>query len=157
MSNVLIEKQTMADIADAIREKLNTEATYKPSEMPDAIKSMSGTGGGTAGAPLKATGLISEFTARVVEKKGTYSVVTNDASSNYSININGIIYGYQEASQSPITINNALQLTYGSFNWKLAVLTDVINADDGKLYTANSVISWYYTASVNMTLYEYEL
>lgn len=114
-------------------------------------------GGGSTGAPLKVTGLMSEFTSRVVEKKNTYSVVTNDASSNYSININGTIYGYQEASQSPITINNALQLTYGSFNWKLTVLTAVINEEDGKLYTENSVISWYYTKSVNFTLYEYEL
>lgn len=38
MANVLIESQTMTDIADAIREKNGGTDEYKPSEMPQAIK-----------------------------------------------------------------------------------------------------------------------
>lgn len=38
MANVLIEEQTMTDIAAAIRAKNGTENTYLPSEMPQAIK-----------------------------------------------------------------------------------------------------------------------
>ena len=40
MSNVLIENNTMIEIADAIREVKNVEDTYLPSEMPDAIRGM---------------------------------------------------------------------------------------------------------------------
>lgn len=42
MSKVLITDTTMTDIADAIREKLGTSDTMLPSEMPDAIGSISG-------------------------------------------------------------------------------------------------------------------
>ena len=68
---ILLTKQTMVDIAEVIREKLNTESKYKPSEMPDAIKSMSGTGGGTVGSITRlqmaiVTGLTSEVTVEPV-------------------------------------------------------------------------------------------
>lgn len=38
MANVLIEEQTMSDIAAAIREKNGTDITYKPAEMPQAVR-----------------------------------------------------------------------------------------------------------------------
>ena len=38
MANVLIESQTMTDIADAIREKNGTDTTYKPADMPQAVR-----------------------------------------------------------------------------------------------------------------------
>jgi hypothetical protein len=38
MSKIFVEDTEMRDIADAIREKNGTENTYKPSEMPQAIK-----------------------------------------------------------------------------------------------------------------------
>lgn len=44
MANVLIEEQTMSDIAAAIREKNGTENTYRPSEMPQAIRDISSEG-----------------------------------------------------------------------------------------------------------------
>ena len=44
MANVLIDENTMSDIADAIRAKLNAEDTYLPSEMADAIGDISGGG-----------------------------------------------------------------------------------------------------------------
>ena len=40
MSKVLITETTLSDIADAIRRKLNTTNTYKPSEMGRAIRSI---------------------------------------------------------------------------------------------------------------------
>ena len=40
MANVLIESQTMTDIANAIREKNGAENTYKPSEMPQAVRNI---------------------------------------------------------------------------------------------------------------------
>ena len=44
MADVFIHEQYLTDIADAIRSKLDTEDTYKPSEMADAIDSISGGG-----------------------------------------------------------------------------------------------------------------
>lgn len=38
MANVLIESQTMTDIANAIREKNGTDTTYKPAEMSQAVR-----------------------------------------------------------------------------------------------------------------------
>lgn len=46
MSKVMITEQYLTDIADAIREKLETQDEYKPSEMAEAILSISGGGGG---------------------------------------------------------------------------------------------------------------
>lgn len=44
MAKGLITYQTLSDIADAIRTKLGTQDTYKPSEMAEAILSISGGG-----------------------------------------------------------------------------------------------------------------
>ena len=44
MAVVAISDSILTDIADAIRSKLDTEDTYKPSEMADAIESISGGG-----------------------------------------------------------------------------------------------------------------
>ena len=40
----IIDTSTLTDIADAIRGKLGVQTTYKPSEMPEAIESISGGG-----------------------------------------------------------------------------------------------------------------
>ncbi|MBQ8426172.1 MAG: hypothetical protein IJX16_00205 [Clostridia bacterium] len=40
MSNVFVEENTLTNIADKIRGKLDSESTFKPSEMPDAIASI---------------------------------------------------------------------------------------------------------------------
>lgn len=44
MGIVTINDSTLTDIADAIREKLSVQTTYKPSEMAEAIESISGGG-----------------------------------------------------------------------------------------------------------------
>lgn len=41
MSNVLVNENSLQDIASAIREKNGTETTYKPSEMGEAIRGLS--------------------------------------------------------------------------------------------------------------------
>lgn len=45
MAKVLINDTTLTAIAEAIREKLELEDTYKPAEMPNAILSIEGGGG----------------------------------------------------------------------------------------------------------------
>lgn len=44
MANVFVNEDSLSDIADAIRSKLNVQTTYKPSEMANAIESISGGG-----------------------------------------------------------------------------------------------------------------
>lgn len=52
MAEVLVQDSSLQDIADAIREKNGTETTYKPSEMGDAVRGISG--GGGSGIPPEA-------------------------------------------------------------------------------------------------------
>ena len=40
----LIDTSILTNIADAIREKLGVQTTYKPGDMPEAIESISGGG-----------------------------------------------------------------------------------------------------------------
>ena len=46
MANVLVNDASLADIADAIREKNRTEETYKPAEMGDAVRAIQSGGNG---------------------------------------------------------------------------------------------------------------
>ena len=51
MGNVLIERDTMVDIADSIRGKTGSVELMKPDEMPQAIDSIPSGGGGSAADP----------------------------------------------------------------------------------------------------------
>lgn len=46
MARVFVNDTTLTDIADAIREKLDTEQTYKPSEMAEAVRGIQSGGSG---------------------------------------------------------------------------------------------------------------
>jgi len=48
---MITDSQHYSDIADAIREKLDTQETYEPGDMAEAIESISG--GGTVSAPIE--------------------------------------------------------------------------------------------------------
>jgi len=45
MSKVIVSKEKLIAIADAIREKTDTTDTYELDDMPDLIRSISGGGG----------------------------------------------------------------------------------------------------------------
>ena len=62
MAEVLVQDSSLQDIADAIREKNGTETTYKPSEMGDAVRGISGGGGG--GIPPEALVLTGDCSYR---------------------------------------------------------------------------------------------
>ena len=44
MANVLVEENSLQDIADAIREKTGTSDTYTPAQMGEGVRSISGGG-----------------------------------------------------------------------------------------------------------------
>ena len=55
MANVIVNDEYLEDIADAIRDKLGVQTTYKPSQMAGAIESISGGGGITPTGTLQIT------------------------------------------------------------------------------------------------------
>lgn len=71
MANVLVAEQSLQDIADAIREKTETEDTFKPSEMGEAIRGIS-SGGITPSGTIEIT------------ENGTYDV-TEYASASVEV------------------------------------------------------------------------
>lgn len=77
MTNVLVNDLYLGDIADAIRSKLNVQTTYKPSQMANAIESISGGGGST---PV--------INSLSVTENGTYTAPTGvDGYSPITVNV----------------------------------------------------------------------
>lgn len=72
MAKVLVTETYLEDIGDAIREKLESEDTYKPSEMAAAISQISG------GATL--------ITKSIIEN-GTYNAIDDEADGYSSVTV----------------------------------------------------------------------
>lgn len=79
MANVFVNDESLTAIADSIRSKLNVQTTYKPSEMADAIDSISG--GGITPTGTKQISITSNGT--------TTEDVTNYASAEITVNVSG--------------------------------------------------------------------
>ena len=89
MAEVLVQDTSLQDIADAIREKNGTETTYKPSEMGDAVRGISG--GGGSGIPPEALVLTGNCNYRFanngwnwfIEEYGDQITTENITSASY--------------------------------------------------------------------------
>lgn len=72
MANVLVERQSLQNIADAIRDKNGSSDTYTPSEMSQAILDIP-TGGGEFDTPVKVDEVLiipkSIISARIIYEK----------------------------------------------------------------------------------------
>lgn len=77
MANVLVRESSLESIANAIREKNGTENTYKPGQMADAIKAISG-----GGITPTGTKQIS-----ITENGTTTEDVTNYANVEITVNV----------------------------------------------------------------------
>lgn len=94
MANVLVNDLYLSDIADAIREKLNVETTYKPSEMANAIESISGGGGSSLGT-------------KSVTANGTYNA-SSDSLDGYSQVTVNVPNTYSAGDEGKVVSNGAL-------------------------------------------------
>lgn len=76
MANVLVERSYLEDIADSIRGKLGVADTYKPSEMSDAIDSISGGGitpTGTINISANGTHDVTQYASAAVAVPNSYT------------------------------------------------------------------------------------
>lgn len=118
-----IKRQTLQDIADAIREKNGSSDTYKPSEMAEAIR---GIEGGGEGFDFSDRGM-KDFSDRV----NRYFLEDIDKKIISTINMpaNGLINGKFQNNLNVIAINlskyqptNIQALCYECYNLKYAKL-----------------------------------
>lgn len=105
MAEVLVQDSSLQDIADAIREKNGTETTYKPSEMGDAVRGISG--GGGSGVPPEALVLTGDCNYRFgyngwnwfLEEYGDQITTENIRNTSY------MFYNSTEIEEIPFDIN----------------------------------------------------
>lgn len=92
MARVLVNDESLTAIADAIREKLDVETTYLPSQMAGAIESIP-TGSSLTSADegkvvVESSGnyVLQAQTSRSISQNGTYDTTTND---NVVVSVSG--------------------------------------------------------------------
>ena len=108
MARVFIDDESLHDIAESIRSKLNVETEYLPSEMADAIGSIE-TGmnltSADAGKVVVENGgeySLQSQTARSVTENGTYDTTTNN-----SLQVN--VPSVTSADNGKVVVNGTLQ------------------------------------------------
>lgn len=177
MANVLVQESSLSNIADAIRSKLDTEDTYKPSQMASAIRSISGgsptinplsvTENGTYAAPTGVDGYSpvvvnvptsANLGTKTITENGTYnasddsldgysSVTVNVSESSGNPDLDGVISGGSASVVSNIT---ALK------NWAL-YNTTLTNLSLPNLATAGEYAFQSATCNPSRSLYLPEL
>lgn len=137
MATVTVNDSNLYDIADSIRAKLGVQTTYKPSQMADAIDSISGGG-------ITPTGEL-EITAN-----GTYDV-TNYASAEVDVPQSGIT----PTGTVSITQNGTVDVTqYASADVNVptgsAPVINPLSVTANGTYTAPSGVDGYSPVTVNV-------
>lgn len=158
MAKVLTDSQNYTDIANAIREKAETTATYKPSEMAVAIQNLSGgipctltvttSPNATVTATLDGTTLTATADSNgvatfVIEEEGVWTVSATDGVSENSVEVNTAY-----ALSTQIGLVGTLEETPWnliSTMAKAGLASQFWSIGDTKTYTCNGVT---YTAQI---------
>lgn len=122
MANVLVDENSLSDIADAIRSKKGVSTTYKPSEMADAISSISGgiTPSGTKTINITQNGTVTEDVTSYASAQvnvtvpnpstGTKTITTNgthDVTDYASAQVN-VPNSYTQSDEGKVVVNGSL-------------------------------------------------
>lgn len=138
MADVIIDNSNLYDIADSIRAKLGVQTTYKPSQMADAIDSISGGG-------ITPTGTIS------ITENGTHDV-TSYASASVAVPQGATPTGTKQIS---ITENGTT--TEDVTNYASAEITvNVSSGGSGAVSLLDTVTIAENTRSVNIDLSDFQ-
>lgn len=124
MAKVAITEQYLTDIADAIRSKTGmSSATYLPSQMANAIMSISGGGG------ITPTGTIS------ITENGTYNV-SSYASASVSVPTGSTINN-QDKTITPTTAQQVITADSGYTGLGTVTITALVDGNNIKYGTSS--------------------
>lgn len=138
MSNVFVNETYLEDIADSLRSKLGVQTTYKPSQMAEAISSISGGG-------ITPTGTIN------ITENGTHDV------SSYASASVAVPQGTTPTGTKQISITENGTTTEDVTNYASAEITvNVSGGGSGAVSLLDTVTVAENTRSVNIDLSEFQ-
>ena len=127
MANVIVDENSLAGIAEAIRDKLNVETLYKPGEMAAAIESISGGGGG------------STLIEKSISANGTYNA-SDDSADGYSKVAVNVPASAVDTGTKNINSNGTHDVT-GYASASVNVPNSYAAGDEGKVVQNGALVS----------------
>ena len=148
MGNVIVNDEYLSEIADAIRSKLGVQTTYKPSQMADAIMSISG----NIQPPSQTISGLIVFKAKSKYDVGE-TIGTNDITCTcvYSDGTEEVVNGNVDASNADTSAvgTTYIAVSYGGLAVQIPITVYDANTDDNLLHLQDTSpvtsegVTWY--------------